>query len=397
MFLYFTICENSKIDIDLIVRKNFRQRNLGKNAIKKTVHSIFDSDRISIGIILGLLGLWGCVAVYNAKIYEPYSFYFVIRQLLWVLLGITIYFISSKIPFKFYKKNALWFALLFWLPLMLVLVWGDNVNGMNGWFVFHYHSQPIYIQPAELAKPAYILCICYICYRNRPAFDKFILMLIICLLWIFPVVLEPDFGTAIIYFAGFIIVYWVGGGKKRYLTIILILGIISSIVVVLTKPYVLQRVLGFLFPSIDPYGAGWHTMQFRYSMARGGLEGAGLGKAIWSNAYLPLSHTDSIFSSLTETLGFIGVLPILIGFVLLVYLTFTLALRAKDSFVVLFSCSLVSLITFQAFLHIGVNVGLIPPTGVTLPLLSYGGSSLTSTMLGFGILISAAKSENLKK
>jgi cell division protein FtsW (lipid II flippase) len=133
-------------------------------------------------------------------------------------------------------------------------------------------------------------------------------------------------------------------------------------------------------------------MQFRYAMAKGGLDGAGLGKAVWSNNYLPLSHTDSIFSSLAETLGFIGVLPIMIGFILLLYLTFSLALRAKDSFILLFSCGLVSLITFQAFLHISVNVGLLPPTGVTLPLLSYGGSSLVSTMLGFGMLISAASS-----
>ena len=221
-------------------------------------------------------------------------------------------------------------------------------------------------------------------------------MFISCLLWILPVILEPDFGTAIIYFAGFVIVYWIGGGKKRYLAAIFIFGFISSIIVILTNPYVLQRILGYLFPLSDPYGSGWHSMQFRYAMARGGLEGAGLGKAVWSNTYLPLSHTDSIFSSLAETLGFIGVLPVLIGFILLIYLTFTLALHSKDRFVVLFSCSLVSLITFQAFLHIGVNVGLLPPTGVTLPLLSYGGSSLVTTMLGFGMLISAAKSEIVK-
>ncbi len=366
-------------------------------SFKKIIHKFFESYIAPIGLILGLLGLWGCIAVYNARIYEPHPFYFVIRQLIWVLTGLVIYFISSQIPFKFYIKNTLWLALLFWIPLVLVAFLGIKVNGMTGWFLISYYPQPIYIQPAELAKPAYILFMCYVSIYYKFAFKKFIFMFLACLIWIVPIILEPDFGTAVIYIAGFVIVYWVGGGKKRYIAAIFAFGIIFSIIVILANPYVLHRVTGYLFPLSDQYGAGWHTMQFRYAMARGGLEGAGLGKAIWSNAYLPLSHTDSIFSSLTETLGFIGVLPILIGFMLLVYLTFTLAFRTKDHFVVLFTCSLVSLITFQAFLHISVNVGLLPPTGVTLPLISYGGSSLVSTMLGFGIIISAAKSESLNK
>ena len=362
--------------------------------IRKKLRLSFSYETIMIGAILGLLGLWGCIAVYNSKFYDQNPWFFVYRQLLWVLIGLVVYFISSKVPFDFYKKNVLWISALFWLPMVLVIFFGHRVNGMSGWFVLCHVPQPVYIQPAELAKPAYVLCLCYMCskFQNEP--KKILFMLVTCLLWVVPIILEPDFGTAFIYFGGFVIVYWIGGGKKRYLTTIFILGIIFSIAVIITNPYILERLWGFLFPLNAPYGAGWHTMQFRYAMARGGLEGAGLGKAIWSSAYLPLSHTDSIFSSLTESLGFMGVLPVLIGFVLLIYLTFSLAFHSKNRFVILFCCSLVSLITFQAFLHISVNVGLFPPTGVTLPLLSYGGSSLISTMLGFGILMSAAHSNN---
>ena len=362
-------------------------------SIKKILHSLFDSYTASIGIILGLLGLCGCIAVYNAKIYHPYPFYFVIRQVIWVFSGVILYFISSQVPFKFYKKNILWIALIFWLPLLLVAFLGEKVNGMSGWFIISKFPHPIYIQPAELAKPAYVLFMSYICYKSGSNYKMFIIMFVSCLLWIIPIILEPDFGTSLIFFAGFVIIYWIGGGEKRYLAVIFIFGIISSILIIFKNPYILRRMHGYLFPLSDPYGTGWHTMQFRYAMARGGLEGTGLGEGIWSNAYLPLAHTDSLFASLTESLGFLGVLPILIGFIILIYLTFTLALRSKDSFIVIFSCSLVSMITFQAFLHIGVNVGLIPPTGITLPLLSYGGSSLISTMLGFGILISAARSK----
>ena len=164
----------------------------------------------------------------------------------------------------------------------------------------------------------------------------------------------------------------------------------------LAKPYVLKRFMGYLFPLHDPYGSGWHIMQFRYAMARGGVEGTGLGKAIWSSSYLPLSHTDSIFSSLTESLGFIGIIPILISFILLIYLTFYFALQAKSRLIALFSYSFVATVVFQAFLHISVNVGFFPPTGITFPLISYGGSSLIATMFGFGILLSAVNSEKVK-
>ena len=359
--------------------------------LKNHINSFFSNDASAIGLILTLLGLWGCLAVYNTRIYEAEPYNFVARQLLWVFVGLIVYIISYKIPFQYYKKYVIVLSLLFFVPLMIVSSLGNSVNGMSGWFVFQIQNFPIFIQPSELAKPAYILCISFVCFRFKIGFTKFTVLLIVSIIWIIPIIMEPDFGTALVYFAGFIIVYWIGEGKKRYLAVIFAIAIISAIVIVMKEPYVLKRIYGFLFPLEDPTGSGWHILQFRHAIARGGLQGVGFGKAVWSNSYLPLSHSDSIFSSLAETLGFIGTLPIIIGFLLLIYLTFTLAFKSKDYFIFLFSCSLVSVITFQAFLHISVNVGLLPPTGITLPLISYGGSSLVSTMLGFGILLSAAK------
>ncbi len=364
--------------------------------IRKTIENFLDSDTKTIGLILGLLGICGCIAVYNAKIYDSNPFYFVLRQFLWVLIGLIIYFTASRINFKFYKKNIIFIIAIFWIPLIAVSFFGEKVNGMNGWFILSHNPLPIYVQPAELAKPAYILFLCWLCCKIKNHFKKFIYLSIGCISWILPIVIEPDFGTTLIYFAGFIIVLWLCGGKKRYFIFIFILALLASLTIMFLKPYVLRRFMGYLFPLHDPYGSGWHIMQFRYAMARGGLEGTGLGKAIWSSTYLPLSHTDSIFSSLTESLGLIGIIPILISFVLLIYLTFSLALQAKSRFVALFACSLVSVVVFQAFLHISVNVGFFPPTGITFPLVSYGGSSLIATMLGFGILLSAVNSEKTK-
>ena len=133
-------------------------------------------------------------------------------------------------------------------------------------------------------------------------------------------------------------------------------------------------------------------MQLRQTIARGGLWGESLGNAVWSHAYLPLSHSDSAFASMTESLGLAGALPVIIGFVLLVGIGCVLSAKAKDQGTAAFCFCLPCLVTLQAFVHISVNLGVFPPTGVTLPFFSYGGSSLVSTMLGFGMLISAVKS-----
>ena len=175
--------------------------------IKKAIDNFLNSETKTIGLILGLLGICGCIAVYNAKIYDTAPFYFVFRQFIWVLIGLIIYFTASKIKFNFYKKNILFLAIIFWIPLITVSFFGEKVNGMNGWFIICYNPLPIYIQPAELAKPAYLLSLCWISCKFRTPFKKFISLSVGCIFWILPVIFEPDFGTALIYFAGFIIVF----------------------------------------------------------------------------------------------------------------------------------------------------------------------------------------------
>jgi cell division protein FtsW len=160
-------------------------------------------------------------------------------------------------------------------------------------------------------------------------------------------------------------------------------------VAVLRHSYVADRIIGFLDPAADPFGKGWHLLQCQHALARGGLWGTGWGGALWSHAYLPLAHSDSAFAAMGEALGWTGCLPVVILFPLLAYLGCRLVAASPDPVARLYGQAFAMTIAAQGLLHLSVNTGLFPVTGVTLPFFSYGGSSLLSLMLGFGILISA--------
>lgn len=358
------------------------------------------SDRLQIlpaavYILLLLLGLWGCLAVYNSTVYSNSPFYFAGRQFIWLLAGIFVLTVSSKIPFEFYKKFTPLLALGIYLPLVLVLWFGVRINGMKGWFAFG----SVFIQPSELAKPIFILTLCWICVRypsdhkSCQRLDKhFILLFFATFLYVFPIIFQPDFGTVMVYVAGLIVVYLLSGGSYMRLFLFFLVSLPLGVWGLMKKTYIVARLAGFFSPQEYPFGVGWHIVQFQYTLARGGFWGASWGKSLWANAYLPLSHSDSAFASLTEAIGFIGVVPIIFGFSILAYIGYHLAVRAKDDFSRLYICSIAIFIAVQALVHISVNVGLIPPTGITLPMFSYGGSSLVSTMFAVGILLSAVQS-----
>jgi cell division protein FtsW len=186
-------------------------------------------------------------------------------------------------------------------------------------------------------------------------------------------------------------VYMIAGGSYLLMLIGFLAVIPGVVLIIIEKPYVLTRITGFLNPMDDPMGAGWHILQFQYTLARGGLFGASWGNCLWANSYLPLSYSDSAFAALTEAIGLVGVLPVIFGFTLFAYLGYRMASRTEENIRRIFICSMTSMVTFQAFVHISVNVGLMPPTGITLPMFSYGGSSLLATMIAAGIILSAAR------
>ena len=340
--------------------------------------------------LLFILCIWGCLAIYNSNTLGASPLYFVGRQLIWLVMGMLVMIMAQRVPFSFYSENALTMAAIAYIFLLAVLLWGTQINGMRGWFTFGWTSASI--QPSEFAKPFFILMLCHIVVKGKNDFKTFIRLSLTTLLWLIPILLQPDAGTALVYLLAFIVICVLIGTPGKYLLTIPALLAPLTFWVLYANPYIIKRFSGFWDPSIDPLGSGWHIRQFQFTIARGGWFGVKMGNATWSNSYLPLAHSDSVFATISESLGFVGTLPIIILFVVIVMAIYPLALRLKAQYQKIFIIAMLSLLTVQALIHISVNVTLLPTTGLTLPLLSYGGSSLLSTLLTFGIILSALNS-----
>ena len=337
--------------------------------------------------LLFLLCIWGCLAIYNSNTLGTSPLYFVGRQLLWLVMGMLVMLAAQRVPFSFYTDNALTAAAIAYIPLLVVWRWGTSINGMSGWFTFGWTSASI--QPSEFAKPFFILMLCHLAVRGKNDFKTFLRLAGTTLLWLIPILLQPDAGTAVVYLLAFIIVCILSGVKVRHLLLIPAILTPIAIWVLYEHPYILKRFTGFWNPESDPLGSGWHIRQFQFTIARGGWFGVKMGKAAWSNSYLPLAHSDSVFATVAESLGFVGTLPVLLILGAVIFILYRLTLHLHGQYQKLFIVGTLSLIAVQTLIHISVNVALIPPTGLTLPLLSYGGSSLLSTLLTFGIILSA--------
>jgi cell division protein FtsW len=332
------------------------------------------------------LGLVGCLAIYNATFHLPAPYAFVTRQLVWLGLGGVSLVASAVFPAQWYRRLASWSWVGVYLLLWLVLVFGVRVNGMRGWFSW----REVFIQPSEIGKPFFILVLGWILERTHAHRREFLRGYLPCLglllVWVLPIALQPDFGTVLVYVLTFAAVYWCLDGRLLHLVLTGVCALPALVSVMVAKPYVWRRVLGFLDPVGAAGGAGWHIQQFHRALASGGLLGRWWGRGVWSESFLPLGYSDSIFATLAETMGFVGVLPLVLLVPVWAFYGYW-RLGQLDSVleraVVL---GVVTMIGGQAFLHLSVNIGLVPPTGITLPLVSYGGSSLVSTLLAIGMV-----------
>lgn len=348
----------------------------------------------NLGIGLLIIGLGGCSAVYCANSYGENPWYFAGRQLLWLFSGIMVFLLIAQIPFRYFRKSAVWIAGIFSGILLLTALFGVSVNGMNGWLPVPGTS--IRFQPSELAKAPFLLALCVIGVKEDwLEWKRYLSSFCLTALYCFLILAQPDFGTATVYAVIFPVMLFCGGFRKRYVLPTLTGWIFPAILFLLLHPYACRRIHAFLNPGSDSYGAGWHIYQFRYTMANGGWFGSETTGALWANTYLPYSYSDSIFATLVEASGFFGGMLVLSGFLVMLVLFRRAALESvkKDAGLYLFCVG--GILAFQAFLHIGVNTTLLPPTGLPLPFFSYGGSDLVGVMLLLGTACSAYR-ESLK-
>jgi len=344
------------------------------------------------------ISLFGLLMIYSSsyvwaeyKFDDPYKF--LKTQGFFLILGYVIMYIVSKINYqKYFKKANLIFGICF-LLLILVLIPGVGTvrNGSRSWFGIGGFG----IQPSEFTKLGLIIFTSkYLTKNNKELknIKKGVFPILLVLISVFALImLQPDFGTGVVIVVSIIVLLFVSGVKMGFFVKIGILGLIGIVVLILVAPYRMERIVSFLNPWSDPLGSGFQIIQSLYAIGPGGLLGLGLGNSIQKHFYLPEPQTDFIFSIISEEFGFMGILIVSSLFIIIIYQGIKTSIKSEDSFGKYLSFGIIFSLAFQTLLNLMVVVGLIPVTGVTLPFLSYGGSSLLITLVSMGIVLNVSR------
>lgn len=351
---------------------------------------------ITLLIAVIILSLFGLLMIYSSssiwaeyKFNDPYKY--LKSQAIFLLIGYIIIYIISKIPHQIYKKysNIILITCIILLILVLIPGIGTVRNGSRSWFGIGSFG----IQPSEFAKLGLIIFTSKYLANNKIKNIKSSVLpiLLIVFLTFGLIMLQPDFGTGVILVMTTISLLFISGVKMSFFIKIGIMGLIGIIILIIIAPYRLERITSFINPWSDPLGSGFQIIQSLYAIGPGGLLGMGLGNSIQKHFYLPEPQTDFIFSIISEELGFAGVLIVSTLFITIIYKCINISLRQEDNFSKYLSFGICFNIAFQTILNLMVVIGLIPVTGVTLPFLSYGGSSLLVSMAEIGILLNISK------
>ena len=341
-----------------------------------------------------LLSLIGIVMIYSSSyIYSEFKYgtpyKYLIQQVIFFIIGIILMIVFSKINHNIYKKYANTFLGICFLLLILVLIPGIGTirNGSRSWFGI----MGLGFQPSELTKLSLIIFISkYLSNNDKYKRDTFKFMgpiIFLIMLFFGLILLEPDFGTGMVIVCSLIGLIFISGCDVSIFIKLGILGIVGIIVLVLIAPYRLDRITSFVNPWSDPLGSGFQMIQSLYAIGPGGLLGFGFLGSRQKHFYLPEPQTDFIFSIITEEFGFIGSVVLISLFIILYYYIIKKAINCNNLFSKYLIFGLTFLLLFQTLLNLSVVVGLVPITGVTLPFISYGGSSLLVSMISIGIIL----------
>ena len=324
------------------------------------------------------------------------EYYFLKRQILFVLLGLGAMVILSKFPYYYWKKVAYvgMFASVVLLSLLFVPGLGIKAGGATRWLKIGGFS----FQVTEVVKVALVIFLAHYITKKIGHVKKFsriflvplsVTAVVVCL-----VLLQPDFGTSIIIVMVAMIMFYLAGSRVLHLTMLASLFVPVAVMLVLSESYRVQRWLSFCNPWKDPTDSGFHIIQSFLSFGSGGTFGVGIGNGMQKLFYLPEPHTDFILSVIAEESGFIGVTIIVILFAILVVRGFMISFNASDLFGTLLSAGLTIILVLEAFVNMAAVMGLIPTKGLVLPFLSYGGTSLLMSMIAIGIILNISSYRN---
>lgn len=360
------------------------------------------ADRLFLFYIFLLL-VFGLVVLMSASAplgYEKFqdTYFFVKRQILFGLLpGIILFLVVARIDYLYFKRISWLIYIITLLLLILVFIPGIGVviNGSKSWLdIFGYT-----FQPSELAKLGIIIVMAKLLSETKRNLSDWQSGLLPVLFFALPplilILLQPDIGTLSILVMIILVMLYLAEVPKRYLAVMGLIGVAVMIAMVFAAPYRLQRLSTFLHPELDPQGVGYHINQAFLAIGSGGVWGLGLGHSRQKFQYLPEVSADSIFAIVAEEMGFIFSASLVVLILLIGWRGLKIAKKAPDEFSALLTAVVVVWLVWQSFLNIGAMVGVLPLTGVPLPLVSHGGSAVLVTLLAVGLVASVSRSSNL--
>ena len=359
------------------------------------LHTELQIDSVLLTIFLALL-LGGFVILASASISisdnaTDNPFFYVQRQLIAAAIGGAAGFVCLYVPMQVWRSLSL-LLLFVGLALLVVVLLpgvGQEVNGSTRWL----RLGVINLQVSEPARFCFLIYLAgYLVRQNKSLRDEFtgflrpmIVLTVACVL----LLAEPDFGAAVVLLATALVMMFVAGARLRDFFLFFMVAAVAIVALVLTEPYRVKRVTGFLDPWADPFNSGFQLTQSLIAIGRGEWFGVGLGESVQKLFYLPEAHTDFVFAVYAEEFGLLGSLLLIGLFLALLWRVFKLAMRAADAerfFEAYIAIGFGTWLGIQAFINIGVNMGLLPTKGLTLPLISYGRSSLIITMICISLL-----------
>lgn len=361
-------------------------------------------DRTLVWLTLGL-AIIGFIMVTSASMpvgqrltQDP--FFFAKRDVIYLILSFGLALLVLNIPMVWWEKYNFLLLITSLILLLVVLVAGSSVNGASRWI----NTGIVRIQPAEIAKLALFCYVSSYLVRKtdevRTRFLGFIKPMCILILMAILLLLQPDLGTVIVLVVTTLALLFLAGARLAPFIIGIVICAVGVIGLIYFEPYRLRRITSFLNPWADPFGSGYQLTQSLMAFGRGELWGQGLGNSIQKLEYLPEAHTDFIFSVLAEELGYIGVVLVLLMLFFVAFRSMMIgkrALDAKQHFSGYLACSIGIWFTFQALVNVGAAAGMLPTKGLTLPLISYGGSSLLIMFIAIAILLRIDFETRLKR
>lgn len=354
-------------------------------------------ERRALLLVTTLLLLYGLVMAYSASAAQGFfqhgsTFHYVGRQIVFAAMGLGAMWILARVDYVWYRRlaPALAAGALVLLALVLIPGIGTSINGARRWIMVGSQS----LQPSELAKLAAVVMVSALIAGGRFAVTRFRDLLLLAGIGIVPaaglIMLEPDLGSTLVLTSAVVAVLIAAGARLRHLGVLAALGSLAVLTLIAIEPYRLQRLITFFDPWRDPGDTGYQATQSLISVASGGVFGVGLGNSVQKFGFLPEQGTDMIVGIIGEELGLVGLLALMALYVALAWFCFRIAIICRDPFGKLLATGITAIVVGQACINIGAALGALPLTGVPLPLVSLGGTSLVVVLAGLGILLNIA-------